>query len=168
MDKSGFTTAALVSTVTIYSHTAMAELPPTDPSPKPKEMSLASLQPEEEQTSATEKALKDLEIKNGQIPQQPQASETNISQVCQCCVRVTELHSARIGKTATATVHIVDQESREYQHPVDLSCELVSSDGQNKATAIVQKTKIGKYQVSFQPQMEDSTSCTFTCWTNQF
>ena len=64
----------------------------------------------------------------------------------------TGLQVAVTGKTATATVHIVDREGREYQHPVDLSCELVSSDGQNKATAEVHKLENGKYQVSFQPQ----------------
>ena len=86
--------------------------------------------------------LENLDLECGQISQQQQTSETNISQVCQekCRVEGTGLQVAVAEKISTASVHMY-QEGSEYQHPVDISCELMSSDGR----------KI-EYQVSFQPQ----------------
>ena len=41
----------------------------------------------------------------------------------------TGLHIAMVGEATTATVYVVDQKGRECQRPVEVSCELVSSDG---------------------------------------
>ena len=57
------------------------------------------------------------------------------------------LRVAMVGETATATVHVVDQDGRKYQHPMEVSCELVSSDG-GKA----KKVSNGQYEISYQPQ----------------
>ena len=69
-----------------------------------------------------------------------------------CHAEGTGLHVAMVGETATATVHVVDQKGREYQHPVEVSCKLVSSDGCSQVRGEAKKVKDGKYKISYHPQ----------------
>ena len=76
------------------------------------------------------------------------------SHVChaKCHAEGTGLHVAMVGETATATVHVVDQKGREYQHPVEVSCKLVSSDGCSQVRGEAKKVKNGEYKISYHPQ----------------
>ena len=69
-----------------------------------------------------------------------------------CHAEGTGLHVAMVGETATATVHVVDQKGREYQHPVEVSCKLVSSDGCSQVRGEAKKVKDGEYKISYHPQ----------------
>ena len=69
-----------------------------------------------------------------------------------CHAEGTGLHVAIVGETATATVHVVDQRGREYQHLVKVSCKLVSSDGCSQVRGEVKKVKDGEYKISYHPQ----------------
>ena len=62
------------------------------------------------------------------------------------------LHIAVLGETATATVHLVDQEGRECWDPVDVTCELVSRDGSSQVRGEVKKVEESKYEISYRPQ----------------
>ena len=62
------------------------------------------------------------------------------------------LHIAVLGETATATVHLVDQEGRECPYPVDMTCELVSTDGSSLVRGEVKEVGKSKYEISYQPQ----------------
>ena len=77
-----------------------------------------------------------------------------INPVChaKCHAEGTRLHVAMVGETATATVHVVDQKGREYQHPVEVSCKLVSSDGCSQVRGEAKKVKDGEYKISYHPQ----------------
>ena len=77
-----------------------------------------------------------------------------VSHVChaKCHAEGTGLHVAIVGETATATVHVVDQKGREYQHPVEVSCKLVSSDGCSQVRGEAKKVKDGEYKISYHPQ----------------
>ena len=91
---------------------------------------------------------------------------TQMTQICQqfgqlianpvchakCHAEGTGLHVAMVGETATATVHVVDQKWREYQHPVEVSCKLVSSDGCSQVRGEAKKVKDGEYKISYHPQ----------------
>ena len=61
------------------------------------------------------------------------------------------LHVAMVGETVTATVHVVDQEGRKYQHPMEVSCELVSSDETSRVRGEVKKVSDSRYEISYQP-----------------
>ena len=69
-----------------------------------------------------------------------------------CHAEGTGLHVAMVGETATATVHVVDQKGRQYQHPVEVSCKLVSSDGCRQVRGEAKKVKDGEYKISYHPQ----------------
>ena len=69
-----------------------------------------------------------------------------------CHAEGTGLHVAMVGETATATVNVVDQKGREYQHPVDVSCKLVSSDGSSQVRGEAKKVKDGEYKICYHPQ----------------
>ena len=69
-----------------------------------------------------------------------------------CHAEGTGLHVAMVGETATATVNVVDQKGREYQHPVEVSCKLVSSDGCSQVRGEAKKVKDGEYKISYHPQ----------------
>ena len=94
------------------------------------------------------------------------SDQNEITQICQqfgqlidnpvchakCHAEGTGLHVAMVGETATATVHVVDQKGREYQHPVEVSCKLVSSDGCSQVRGEARKVKDGEYRISYHPQ----------------
>ena len=62
------------------------------------------------------------------------------------------LHLAELGETATATVHLVDQEGRECPYPVDVTCELVSRDGSSRVRGEVKSVGESKYEIGYEPQ----------------
>ena len=62
------------------------------------------------------------------------------------------IHVAVVGETATATVHVLDQKGRECHHPVEVSCELVSSDGSSQVRGEVKRVKDSQYEISYCPQ----------------
>ena len=62
------------------------------------------------------------------------------------------VHVAVVGETATATVHVVYQKGREYHRPVEVSCELVSSDGSSQVRGEVKRVKDSQYEISYCPQ----------------
>ena len=94
------------------------------------------------------------------------SDQNEVTQICQqfgqlidnpvchakCHAEGTGLHVAIVGETATATVHVVDQKGREYQHPVEVSCKLVSSDGCSQVRGEAKKVKDGEYKISYHPQ----------------
>ena len=71
-----------------------------------------------------------------------------------CNAEGTGLHVAMVGETATATVHVVDQNGMEYHHPVEVSCKLVSSgpDEFSQVRGEAKKVKDGQYKISYKPQ----------------
>ena len=93
-------------------------------------------------------------------------SQTELTQTCQqfgqitanpvcpakCCAEGTGLHVAVVGETATATVYVVDKKGRECQHPVEVSCELVSSDRSSQVRGEAKKVKDNQYVISYHPQ----------------
>ena len=92
-------------------------------------------------------------------------SETELTQTCQrfgditactvchakCHAEGPGLHAAMVGET-TATVYIIDQEGREYQCPVEVSCELVSSDGSSQVRGEAKRVRDSQYEISYHPQ----------------
>ena len=62
------------------------------------------------------------------------------------------LRVAMVGETVTATVHVVDQEGRKYQHPMAVTCELVSNDETSRISGEVKKVSDSRYEISYQPQ----------------
>ena len=74
-----------------------------------------------------------------------------------CHAEGTGLHVAMVGETATATVNVVDQKGREYQRPVKVSCELVSSDGSSQVRGEAKKMGDGKYKISYHPKSASSS-----------
>ena len=69
-----------------------------------------------------------------------------------CRAEGTGLHVAVVGETATATVYVVDKKGRECQRPVEVSCELVSSDGSSQVRGEAKKVKDNQYVISYHPQ----------------
>ena len=61
-------------------------------------------------------------------------------------------HVAVVGETTTVTVHVVDQEGMEYDCPVEVSCELVSSDGSSQGRGEVKRKGQNEYEISYSPQ----------------
>ena len=76
------------------------------------------------------------------------------SPVCRekCSAEGDGLKLAVVRETATATVKVVDQKGREYRRPVEVSCELVSSDGSRQVRGEVKKVRDGLYKISYLPQ----------------
>ena len=56
------------------------------------------------------------------------------------------------GELATATLHARDEEGREWAEPVEVSCELVPSDGGGQVRGEVEGKGEGKYEISYHPQ----------------
>ena len=69
-----------------------------------------------------------------------------------CRAEGSGLQVAMVGEAASATVHIMDREGRECQRPVEVSCELVSSDGSSRVRGEVERSGESSYQISYQPQ----------------
>ena len=62
------------------------------------------------------------------------------------------LELATVGGQATAIMHAIDADGKEYEHPlVNTSCELVSDTGGPVFKAAVQKKEKNKYTISYQP-----------------
>ena len=59
---------------------------------------------------------------------------------------------AIVGERATATLHAMDQEGRECRDPVEVTCELVSSDGSSRVRGEVRRNGESKYEISYCPQ----------------
>ena len=59
---------------------------------------------------------------------------------------------AMVGELARATLHARDEEGREYLEPVEVSCELVPSDGASQIRCEVEGNGEGKYKISYCPQ----------------
>ena len=75
-------------------------------------------------------------------------------QVCheKCRAEGSGLQVAMVREAATATVYVVDQEGRECQRPVEVSCELVSSDGSSRVRGKVKRVRDDQYQISYRPE----------------
>ena len=59
---------------------------------------------------------------------------------------------AMVGERATATLHAMDQEGRECHDPVEVTCEVVSSDGSSRVRGEVRRNGESKYEISYCPQ----------------
>ena len=93
-------------------------------------------------------------------------SHTELIQTCQqfgkayshpvcpkmCCAEGSGLQVAIVGEAATATIYVVDQEGKECQRPVEVSYELVSSDGSSRVRGEVNRARDNQYQISYRPQ----------------
>ena len=94
------------------------------------------------------------------------SSQTELTRACQqlgqitahpvchakCRAEGSGLTVAMVGEAATATVCVVDQEGRECQRPVEVSCELVSSDGSSRVEGEVERVRDNQYQISYRPE----------------
>ena len=69
-----------------------------------------------------------------------------------CRAEGSGLQVAMVGEAATATVCVVDQEGRECQRPVEVSCELVSSDRSSRVEGEVERVRDDQYQISYRPE----------------
>ncbi|CAI8051308.1 E3 ubiquitin-protein ligase TRIM71 [Geodia barretti] len=72
--------------------------------------------------------------------------------VAKCSAEGDGLKLAVVGERTTATVEVVDQEGRKYSRPVEVSCELVSSDGSRRVRGEAKKVRDGEYEISYLPQ----------------
>ena len=59
---------------------------------------------------------------------------------------------AMVRERATATLHAMDQEGRECRYPVEVTCEVVSSDGSSHVRGEVRRNGESKYEISYCPQ----------------
>ena len=75
-------------------------------------------------------------------------------QVCpeKCRAEGSGLQVVMVGEAATATVCVVDQEGRKCQRPVEVSCELVSSDRSSRVRGEVERVRDEQYQISYRPE----------------
>ena len=94
------------------------------------------------------------------------SSQTELARACQqfgvvyipkfcpekCHAKCSELRELVCGKEATAMVCVVDQEGRECQRPVEVSCELVSSDRYSRVGGEVERVRDDQYQISYRPE----------------
>ena len=69
-----------------------------------------------------------------------------------CHAEGTGLHVAMVGEATTATVYVVDLEERGYRLPVEVSCELVSSDGSSQVRGEAKRVRDSQYEISYHPQ----------------
>ena len=72
--------------------------------------------------------------------------------IAKCSAEGDGLKLAVVGERITATVEVVDQEGRKYSRPVEVSCELVSSDGSRQVRGEAKKVGDGEYEISYLPQ----------------
>ena len=91
-------------------------------------------------------------------------SQNELLQMCQqygqviantvgkCSAEGDGLKLAVVGERTTATVEVVDQEGRKHSRPVEVSCELVSSDGSRQVRGEAKKVGDGEYEISYLPQ----------------
>ena len=94
------------------------------------------------------------------------SSQTELTRACQqfgqitahpvchakCRAEGSGLQVVMVGEAATATVYVVDQEGRECQRPVEVSCELVSSDRSSQVGGKVERVRDDQYQISYRPE----------------
>ena len=94
------------------------------------------------------------------------SSQTELTQAClqfgkvyshpacpeKCRAEGLGLQVAMVREAPTATVYVVDQEGRECQRPVKVSCELVSSDGSSRVGGEVERVRDDQYQISYRPE----------------
>ena len=94
------------------------------------------------------------------------SSETELTQTCQQYGQITACHVchakchaegpalrvAMVREAATATVYVVDQEGRGYQRSVEVSCDLVSSDGSSQVRGEAKRVRDSQYEISYHPQ----------------
>ena len=94
------------------------------------------------------------------------SSQTELTRACQqfgvvyipklcpekCRAEGSGLQVVMVGETATATVCVVDQEGRECQRPLEVSCELVSSDRSSRVGGEVERVRDDQYQISYRPE----------------
>ena len=59
---------------------------------------------------------------------------------------------AMVGERTTATLHAMDQKGRECHDSVEVTCELVSSDGSSHVRGEVRRNGESKYEISYCPQ----------------
>ena len=62
------------------------------------------------------------------------------------------LKLAVVGETASATVQVANKNGEKCQHPVEVSCEVVSSDGSRQVRGKANKVRDGQYKISYLPQ----------------
>ena len=94
------------------------------------------------------------------------SSQTELTRACQqfglvyipklcpekCHAKCSGLRELVCGKEATAMVCVVDQEGRDCQRPVKVSCELVSSDRSSRVGGEVERVRDEQYQISYRPE----------------
>ena len=61
------------------------------------------------------------------------------------------LEVATVGEQATATLHVVDTEGKDYNKAVDVACELMSWTASTSVKGTVKKRKGNCYDISYQP-----------------
>ena len=73
-------------------------------------------------------------------------------QVCheKCRTEGSGLRVAKVGEAITTRVYVVDQEGTKCQRPVEVNCELVSSDGSSRVRGKVKNVR--KKQISYRPE----------------
>ena len=95
-------------------------------------------------------------------------SQAELTRACQqfgniraCSVCPAKCHTtgpgtkvAMVGEraAATATLHAMDKEGRECCDPVEVTCELVSSDGSIRVRGEVRRNGESKYEISYRPR----------------
>ena len=89
-----------------------------------------------------------------------QYGEVYNSYLChtKCSVKGDRLKLERVGELAIATVEVVDQKGKEWRCPVEVSCELVSSDGSRQFKEKAKKVRDGEYKIGYIPKQRGSHS----------
>ena len=109
--------------------------------PQRKEELISSIEPVEQQLASVNKALEGLDTLRGEINSQCQVLETKVRSRLRL-----------IREALERRVHVVNQKGKEYHRPVEVSCELVSSDGPSQVRGEVKRVKDGQYEISYCPQ----------------
>ena len=128
---------------------------------------LAMVKPFVQQVKDVMSAFKpELLVPEEQADLEFRSSVTELTQTCYqfgelpaCHLPHTKCHAegpalrvAMVGETATATVYVRDEKGREYYCPVEVSCELVSSDGSSQVRGEAKKVRDSQYEISYHPQ----------------
>ena len=113
----------------------------------------SSLKPE----SLQQEEQADLEFKCSQnelLQMCQQYGQVMANPLChaKCSAEGDGLKLAVVGERTTATVEVVNQAGRKYSRPVEVSCELVSSDGSRQVRGEAKKVGDGEYEISYLPQ----------------
>ncbi|CAI7992632.1 Tripartite motif-containing protein 2, partial [Geodia barretti] len=72
--------------------------------------------------------------------------------VVKCSAEGDGLKLAVVGERTTATVEAVKWKGRKYSRPVEVSCELVSSDGSRRVRGEAKKVRDGEFEIGYLPQ----------------